>query len=50
VLPELVKRNTGVLGMKSLANGVILKAGAATAIECFMRPQPSNIGGDHRDR
>jgi predicted aldo/keto reductase-like oxidoreductase len=35
VLPELVKRNTGVLGMKSLANGVILKAGAATAIECL---------------
>ena len=35
VLPELVKRNTGVLGMKSLANGVILKAGAATAVECL---------------
>jgi predicted aldo/keto reductase-like oxidoreductase len=35
VLPELVKRNTGVLGMKSLANGVILKAGAVTAIECL---------------
>ena len=35
VLPELVKRNTGVLGMKSLANGVILKAGAVTATECL---------------
>ena len=35
VLPELVKRNIGVLGMKSLANGVILKAGAVTAIECL---------------
>lgn len=35
VLPELVKRNTGVLGMKSLANGVILKAGAVTAVECL---------------
>jgi len=35
VLPELLKRNTGVLGMKSLANGVILKAGAVTAIECL---------------
>ncbi len=35
VLPELVKRNSGVLGMKSLANGVILKSGAVTAIECL---------------
>jgi len=35
VLPELVKRNIGVLGMKSLANGVILKAGAVNAIECL---------------
>jgi predicted aldo/keto reductase-like oxidoreductase len=35
VLPELVKRNTGVLGMKSLANGVILKAGVVTAVECL---------------
>jgi len=35
VLPELSRRNTGVLGMKSLANGVILKAGAVTAIECL---------------
>jgi predicted aldo/keto reductase-like oxidoreductase len=35
VLPELVKRNTGVLGMKPLANGVILKSGVVTAIECL---------------
>jgi len=35
VLPELVKRNIGVLGMKSLANGVILKAGVVTALECL---------------
>lgn len=35
VVPELVKRNTGVLGMKSMANGVILKTGTVTAIECL---------------
>ena len=35
VLPDLVKRNIGVLGMKSLANGVILKAGVVTALECL---------------
>ena len=35
VLPELVKQNIGVLGMKSMANGIILKSGAVTAIECL---------------
>jgi len=35
VLPELVKRGIGVLGMKSLGNGVILKSGVVTAIECL---------------
>jgi predicted aldo/keto reductase-like oxidoreductase len=35
VLPELVRRGIGVLGMKSLANGVILKSGLVTAIECL---------------
>jgi predicted aldo/keto reductase-like oxidoreductase len=35
VLPELMKRNIGVLGMKSLANGIILKSGVVTAIECL---------------
>ena len=35
VLPELVKRNTAVLGMKALANGMILKSGAVSAIECL---------------
>lgn len=33
VLPELVKSGVGVLGMKPLANGVILKSGTVTAIE-----------------
>jgi aryl-alcohol dehydrogenase-like predicted oxidoreductase len=35
VLPELVKQNIGVLGMKSLANGIILKSKTVTAIECL---------------
>jgi aryl-alcohol dehydrogenase-like predicted oxidoreductase len=35
VLPELVRRNIGVLGMKSMANGTILKSRTATPIECL---------------
>jgi aryl-alcohol dehydrogenase-like predicted oxidoreductase len=35
VLPELVKQNIGVLGMKSMANGILLKAKKVTAIECL---------------
>jgi aryl-alcohol dehydrogenase-like predicted oxidoreductase len=35
VLPELVEQNIGVLGMKSLANGAILKSGVVTALECL---------------
>ena len=35
VLPELVKQNTGVLAMKSLANGTILESKTVTAIECL---------------
>ena len=35
VVPELTKRRIGVLGMKSMANGAILKSGAVTAIECL---------------
>lgn len=35
VLPELVRENIGVLGMKSMANGIILKSRTATAIECL---------------
>jgi len=35
VLPELVKDNIGVLGMKSMANGVILKSKVVTAEECL---------------
>jgi len=35
VLPELVKQKIGVLGMKSMANGIILKSNTVTAIECL---------------
>jgi len=35
VLPELVKHNIGVLGMKSMGNGIILKSHTATARECL---------------
>ena len=35
VLPELVAQGIGVLGMKSLANGLILKSGTVTAVECL---------------
>jgi len=35
VLPELVRQQIGVLGMKSLGNGIILRSGAVTAVECL---------------
>ena len=34
-LPELVKQKIGVLGMKSMANGLILKSKSVTAMECL---------------
>src|SRR6185436_9130552 len=35
VVPELVKQQIGVLGMKSMANGILLKSKTATPIECL---------------
>ena len=35
VVPELVKEGIGVLAMKTMANGVILKSKTATPIECL---------------
>ncbi len=35
VLPELVRHGTGVLGMKPLANGIILKSRTVSAPECL---------------
>lgn len=35
VLPELVTGGIGVLGMKPLANGMIMRSGTVTAVECL---------------
>jgi aryl-alcohol dehydrogenase-like predicted oxidoreductase len=35
VVPELVREGIGVLGMKSLANGIVLRSKTVTAIECL---------------
>jgi predicted aldo/keto reductase-like oxidoreductase len=35
VLPELTRRKVGVLGMKSMANGILLKSNTVTPIECL---------------
>jgi aryl-alcohol dehydrogenase-like predicted oxidoreductase len=35
VLPELVRRDVGVLGMKSMGNGILLKSKTVTPIECL---------------
>jgi aryl-alcohol dehydrogenase-like predicted oxidoreductase len=35
VVPELVKENIAVLGMKSMGNGIILASRTVTAIECL---------------
>jgi len=45
VLPELVKQKTGVLAMKTMANGIILKSKTVTPIEClhFALSQPTSV-------
>jgi predicted aldo/keto reductase-like oxidoreductase len=35
VVPELVNRNIGILGMKSMANGILLRSNTVTPIECL---------------
>ena len=35
VLPELLRQNIGVLGMKSMGDGVILKSRTVTPVECL---------------
>src|SRR5207237_2507683 len=35
VVPELIRQNIGVLGMKSMANGILLKSNTVTPIECL---------------
>jgi aryl-alcohol dehydrogenase-like predicted oxidoreductase len=45
VVPELVKRNIAVLGMKSMGDGVILKSGLVTPLEClhFALSTPASV-------
>jgi hypothetical protein len=35
VVPELVRQGIGVLGMKSMGDGIILKSNAVSAVECL---------------
>ena len=35
VVPRLVKKGTAVLGMKSMGDGLLLKSGTVTAVECL---------------
>ena len=35
VVPELVEQNIGILGMKSMANGILLRSNTVTPIECL---------------
>ncbi len=35
VVPELVRQNIGVLGMKSMANGILLRSKTVTPVECL---------------
>jgi aryl-alcohol dehydrogenase-like predicted oxidoreductase len=45
VVPRLVKEGIGVLGMKPLADGLIMKSGTVSAIEClhFALSQPTSV-------
>lgn len=45
VVPELVKQKIGVLAMKTMANGIILKSKTVTPIEClhFALSQPTSV-------
>lgn len=35
VVPELVKQNIGILAMKTMANGILLRSNTVTPIECL---------------
>jgi predicted aldo/keto reductase-like oxidoreductase len=45
VMPELVRQNIGVLGMKPMGNGIILKSNVVTAVDCleFALSQPTSV-------
>ena len=51
VVPELVKEKIGVLGMKPMANGIILKSKTVTPIECLhYRSESADLRGHYRNR
>jgi len=45
VVPELVKQGIGVLAMKTMGNGIILRSGTVTAVEClrYALNQPTSV-------
>ncbi len=54
VVPELVRKGIGVLGMKPMANGIILRSGTVTPTEClhYALNLPTSVvitGIDHMD-
>ena len=51
VVPELVQQEIGVLGMKSMGDGVILKSKTVSPTECLhYAHEPSHFGSDYRNR
>ena len=45
VVPELLRDGIGVLGMKSMGNGIILKSRTVTAVEClqYALSEPTSV-------
>ena len=48
VLPDLVKHEIGVLGMKPMANGIILKSNTVCDRVPSLRAEPADLCGNHR--
>ena len=52
VLPELLRHDIGVLGMKSMGDGILLQSGAVTACEClnYALTLPTSTSSPEADR
>ena len=49
VVPQAMKRQIGVLGMKCFGGGVILKSGAVQPMDCLqLLAECAGVGADHR--